>query len=189
MPWAPRSRHSQGGGLGGTSVDAVAQRAGIAKGTIYLYFASWSDLLAALRSRYAEGMTHRAQSILERADPADPEAVTSAFDHLAADLLGYVQANRRLYHILFHEAPGHQEQAMEPLRRQVARLLSQAMDQGALTPADTDLLAPFILDGLHAALLPLAHQDQQPRVPVGLGEILRRLLSPVGPTTQTITAG
>ena len=40
-------------GLAGTSVDAVAQRAGIAKGTVYLYFASWQDLLGELRARYA----------------------------------------------------------------------------------------------------------------------------------------
>jgi AcrR family transcriptional regulator len=164
-------------GLAGTSVEAVAQHAGIAKGTVYLYFASWSDLLAALRSRYAQGLADRAGSILEHADPADPGSVTHAFDRLAAELLDYVHANQRLYHVLFHEAPGHREQAMEPLRHLVARLLSQAMDQGALTRADTDLLARFILDGLHAAMLPLAHQDQ-PRVPASLSEILRRLLAP-----------
>jgi AcrR family transcriptional regulator len=164
-------------GLAGTSVEAVAQHAGIAKGTVYLYFASWSDLLAALRSRYAQGLADRAGSILEHADPADPGSVTRAFDRLAAELLDYVHANQRLYHVLFHEAPGHREQAMEPLRHLVARLLSRAMDQGALTRADTDLLARFLLDGLHAAMLPLAHQDQ-PRVPASLSEILRRLLAP-----------
>src|SRR5271165_5856212 len=74
-------------GLAGTSVDAVAQHAGIAKGTVYLYFASWSDLLAALRSRYAQGLADRAESILEHADPTDPGSVTRAFDRLAAELL------------------------------------------------------------------------------------------------------
>ena len=110
-------------------------------------------------------------------DPTDPGSVTRAFDRLAAELLDYVHANQRLYHVLFHDVPGHREQAIEPLRHLVARLLSQAMDQGALTRADTDLLARFVLDGLHAAMLPLAHQDE-PRVPAGLSEILRRLLAP-----------
>ena len=164
-------------GLAGTSVDAVAQHAGIAKGTVYLYFASRSDLLAALRSRYAQGLADRAGSILGDADPADPDSVTRAFDRLAAELLDYVHANQRLYHVLFHEAPGHREQVMEPLRHLVARLLSQAMDQGALTRTDTDLLARFLLDGLHAAMLPLVHQDQ-PHVPASLSEIPRRLLAP-----------
>ena len=83
-------------GLAGTSVDAVAQRAGIAKGTVYLYFESRSDLLAALRSRYAEGLADRARSILEHADPADPGSVTDTFERLAAELLDYVHAHQRL---------------------------------------------------------------------------------------------
>jgi len=175
-------------GLAGTSVDAVAQRAGIAKGTVYLYFASWSDLLAALRGRYAEGLADRAGSILEHADPADPGSVTDTFERLAAELLDYVHANQRLYHVLFHEAPGHQEQAREPLRHLVAGLLSQAMDQGALTPTDAGVLAGFLLDGLHGAMLPLAHQDQL-RVPASVGEILRRLLAPARPATHLIMPG
>jgi TetR/AcrR family transcriptional regulator, transcriptional repressor for nem operon len=164
-------------GLAATSVEAVAQRAGIAKGTVYLYFTSRSDLLAALRSRYAQGMTDQAGSILQHVDPADPDAVTGAFDRLAAELLGYVHANQRLYHVLFHDAPGHQEQAGGPLWHLVARLLSQAMDHGALTPTDPGLLAQFLLDGLHAAILLAAHQDQ-PQVPASLSEILRRLIAP-----------
>ena len=175
-------------GLAGTSVDAVAQRAGIAKGTVYLYFESRSDLLAALRSRYAEGLADRAGSILEHADPADPGSVTDTFERLAAELLDYVRANQRLYHVLFHEAPGHQEQAREPLRHLVADLLSQAMDQGALTPTDAGVLAGFLLDGLHGAMLPLAHQDQL-RVPASVGEILRRLLAPARPATHLIMPG
>ena len=86
-------------GLAATSVDAVAQRAGIAKGTVYLYSASRSDLLAALRSRYAQGLADRAGSILEHADPADPGSVTGTLDRLAAELLDYVHASQRLYHV------------------------------------------------------------------------------------------
>ena len=130
----------------------------------------------------------RAGSVLEHADPADPGSVTDAFERLAAELLDYVHANQRLYHVLFHEAPGHQEQAREPLRHLVADLLSQAMDQGALTPTDAGVLAGFLLDGLHGAMLPLAHQDQ-PRVPASVGEILRRLLAPARPAPRTFTPG
>jgi AcrR family transcriptional regulator len=175
-------------GLARTSVDAVAQHAGIAKGTVYLYFTSRSDLLTTLRSRYAQGLADRAGSILEHADPANPASVTGAFERLAAELLDYAHDNQRLYHVLFHEAPGHQEETMQPLRHLVARLLGRAMDQGTLTRADPGLLARFLLDGLHGAMLPLAHQDQ-PRVPADLSEILRRVLAPARPATHMITPG
>jgi AcrR family transcriptional regulator len=167
-------------GLAGTSVDAVARRAGIAKGTVYLYFPSWQDLLGALRARYADGLAGRAEAVFVRADPADPDSVTGAFDRLAGELLGYVQANRRLYHILFREAGGHEGHTMGQLHHLVCCFLTEAMDQGALTPTDPELLARFLLDGLHAVLPPLAHQDRQDRehTLTSLGQLLRRLLAP-----------
>ena len=167
-------------GLAGTSVDAVARRAGIAKGTVYLYFASWQDLLGALRARYADGLAGRAEAALGHADPADPRSVVGAFDRLAAELAGYVEVNRRLYHILFQEAGGHEEHTMGQLGHLVCCLLTEAMDQGALTPTDPELLARFLLDGLHAVLLPLAHQDRPDRehTLTSLSQLLRRLLAP-----------
>jgi AcrR family transcriptional regulator len=167
-------------GLAGTSVEAVARRAGIAKGTVYLYFPSWQDLLGALRARYAHGLAGRAEAVFGRADPADPGSVVGAFDRLAGELLSYVQVNRRLYHILFQEAGRHEEHPMGQLHHLVCCLLTEAMDQGALTPIDPELLTRFLLDGLHAALLPLAHQDQpdHQRALTGLSQLLRRLLSP-----------
>jgi AcrR family transcriptional regulator len=167
-------------GLAGTSVDAVARRAGIAKGTVYLYFPSWQDLLGALRARYADGLAGRAEAALGDADPADPGSVVGAFDRLVGELLGYGQVNRRLYHILFQEAGGHEGYTVGQLHHLVRCLLSEAMDQGALTPADPELLARFLLAGLHAVLLPLAHEDRPDRehALTSLSQLLRRLLAP-----------
>jgi AcrR family transcriptional regulator len=167
-------------GLAGTSVDAVARRAGIAKGTVYLYFPSWQDLLGALRARYAYGLAGRAEAEFGDTDPADPGSVVGAFERLAAELADYVQVNRRLYHILFQEAGGHEEHMMGQLGHLMRSLLTEAMDQGALTPTDPELLARFLLDGLHAVLLPLAHQDRPARehAMTSISELLRRLLAP-----------
>jgi AcrR family transcriptional regulator len=167
-------------GLAGTSVEAVARRAGIAKGTIYLYFRSWQDLLSGLRDRYGDGLGSRAEAVFGHADPADPAAVIGAFERLAGELLSYVRANRHLYHILFQEAAGHTEPVMGPLPGLVRRFLTEAMDQGALTPTDPDVLMRFLLDGLHGALRPLAHQDLPDRqhTLASLSELLRRLLAP-----------
>jgi hypothetical protein len=103
-------------------------------------------------------------------------------------LLGYVHAHQRLYHVLFHQAPDPQDQAGEPLRHLAAGLLSQAMDQGALTPTGPGVLAGFLLDGLRGAMLPLAYQDQ-PCVPASIGEILRRPPRPGPPAPHMITPG
>ena len=167
-------------GLRGTSVDAVARAAGIAKGTVYLYFASWADLLAALRSRYAEDLARRAESILGRADPQDASSVTRAFQRLAADLLDHMLASQRLYHVLFQEAGVPEEETMAPLRRVVLDALRRAMEHGALSPMEPDTLMRFLLDGLHGAMLPALHHGGQDRrhVRAGLNEIIRRVLEP-----------
>ena len=41
-------------GLAGTTVDGIARTAGVAKGTVYLYFRSKAELLDGLRARYFE---------------------------------------------------------------------------------------------------------------------------------------
>jgi hypothetical protein len=97
-----------------------------------------------------------------------------------------VQASRRLYHILFQEAGGHEEHAMSPLRHLVLGFLAEAMEQGALTPTDPDLLARFLLDALHAILVPLAHQDGLDRqhTLASLSELLRQVLAPAHATAS-----
>jgi TetR/AcrR family transcriptional regulator, transcriptional repressor for nem operon len=167
-------------GLAGTSIDAVAKAAGIAKGTVYLYFASRADLLAALRSRYAEDLASRAEAILCRAKPQEASSVTRAFQRLAADLLDHVLASQRLYHVLFQEAGVPEEETMAPLRRAVLDGLRQAMDHGALSPMDPDMLMRFLLDGLHGAMLLALHHGSQGRrhVRAGLNEIICRVLEP-----------
>lgn len=168
-------------GLRATSVDAVAKSAGIAKGTVYLYFASRSDLLAALRARYASDLASRAELILKRARLADSSSVTLAFQRLAADLLDHMLASQRLYHVLFQEAGVSEDETMAPLRRVVRNALSQAMEDGALIPMDPDVLMRFLLDGMHGAMLPLVHSNSQHRrrVQAGLNEIIRRALAPL----------
>ena len=170
-------------GLAGTTINAVAKTAGIAKGTVYLYYASRSDLLAALRARYAGELASRAASILKRAQPRDPASVTRAFQLLAAELVGHMLDSHRLYHVLFQEAGVPEEETMAPLRHLVLDILRQAMEQGALRPMDPELLMRFLLDGLHGAVIPLLHQRSQDRrrAQAGLNEIIRRALAPAAP--------
>ena len=170
-------------GLRATSVDAVAKGAGIAKGTVYLYFASRSDLLAALRNKYAEDLASRAESILKRAKLRDASSVARAFERLAEALVDYVLARQRLYHVLFREAGVSEEETMAPLRHLVLDMLRQAMEQGALRPMDPDILMRFLLDGMHGAMLPVFHTSGQDRrrVQAGLNEIFRRVLAPPAP--------
>lgn len=170
-------------GLHETSMDDVARAAGVAKGTVYIYFPSRSELLAALRQRYAQAMADRARTVLRSDGPWKPESLIAAAHLLVSQLTGYLLANRRLHHVLFQEAGVSEEETMEPLRDLLRETLQQAMKDGALQATDPDVLMRFLLDGLHGAMLPMFHKmrPDRKRVLATLNELVRRVLAPALP--------
>jgi TetR/AcrR family transcriptional regulator, transcriptional repressor for nem operon len=164
-------------------MEAVASAAGIAKGTVYLYFPSRAEMLAALRSRYADDLARRARSILESGGRDGADALVATYQWLVADLTRHLLATRRLHHVLFQEAGVSEEETMEPLRGLVRESLRHAMDDGVIEAMDPDTLMRFLLDGFHGVVVPLFHQAgaDRRRVLAGLAEIVRRVLVPSTP--------
>lgn len=64
-------------GPGGTSIDAIAKRAGVAKGTVYLYFPSKEDILQAIETRFNAGIVDRVHAAAEAAGGAPEESVVA----------------------------------------------------------------------------------------------------------------
>jgi AcrR family transcriptional regulator len=54
-------------GFHGTTVEDIAQEAGIAKGTVYLYYASKQEILIAIFRRYIDGMLDFVDGLLDSA--------------------------------------------------------------------------------------------------------------------------
>jgi AcrR family transcriptional regulator len=161
-------------------MEAVASAAGIAKGTVYLYFRSKAELLAGLRRRYADDLARRAQSILDSSGGGDAATLVAVYQRLVADLTDHLLAHGRLHHVLFQEAGVSEEETMEPLRGLVRDSLRRAMDEGVIEAIDPDTLMRFLLDGVHGAVVPLFHGEgsDRRRVLTVLAEIIRRLLVP-----------
>jgi AcrR family transcriptional regulator len=61
-----------------TSLDGIADRAGVTKRTLYAYFRSKDDLLAAVLSQYAESLLGRLRQIEQRM-PADRDGMVDSF--------------------------------------------------------------------------------------------------------------
>ena len=89
-------------------------------------------------------------------------------------------ASQRLYHVLFQEAGVPEDETMAPLQHVVLVTLQQAMEHGAVSAMDPDVLMRFLLDGMHGATLPLVHGNSRyrRRVQAGLNEIIRRAPAP-----------
>jgi AcrR family transcriptional regulator len=140
-------------GLAQTTVAEVAEAAGVAKGTMYLYFGSKNDLLAALRERYVE----------QFAAALDVES-GSARHRIRALALGFFEfaaSSHELHHVLFHEAGFSEEDAFTALRTRLRDLIADGVASGELTATDPDLAASFVLHGMHGVLLETLHGSKR----------------------------
>jgi AcrR family transcriptional regulator len=140
-------------GMAAVQIAPVAERAGIATGTVYRYFPSKTELVAALVAALAE----REMAALERAANAAPgplSALAAAIASFAARAL----ANRRLAFALIAEPVEPEiDRARASFRQALAaaleKLIRRALDAGRLSDQDAALAAPALLGALIAALI------------------------------------
>jgi AcrR family transcriptional regulator len=142
-------------GLEGTTMQAIADEAGLAKGTLYLYFDSREELVV-----------HVAESAFEELQHAVAEALgrKGAFtERLAAAILNHVEffERRRDFFRLFLSVahPGHcaerstrNERSGHPLYRAYldlfASFFAEGQALGEIRPFPPDRLALFVAEGL-----------------------------------------
>src|SRR5689334_6441034 len=87
-------------GLSAMTVADVAEAAGVAKGTVYLYFDAKEALLAGLRARYLS----RFVATVEPAVSSTRSGPATRLDRFVDGLFEFSIAHRALHHVLFHEA-------------------------------------------------------------------------------------
>lgn len=140
-------------GVVATTVADVTTRAGVAKGTFYLYFDTKAHLVAGLQERLADGMIALMADTLERAEEFDDYAavvedvVTRTVDYWCdhGDLVACLQAAD------WAEAAdlvAAQDQRCVDLIEQGIHL---GIDRGEVEVADPALSALMVFHGLHGA--------------------------------------
>jgi AcrR family transcriptional regulator len=159
------------GGMAAVQIAPVAERAGIATGTVYRYFPSKTELVAALVAALAE----REMTALESAANAAPgplSALAAAIATFAARAL----ANRRLAFALIAEPVEPEiDRARASYRQALAaeleKLIRRALDAGRLSDQDAALAAPALLGALIEALI----GPHAPAVPADPGQVRARV--------------
>lgn len=147
----------------------VAEVAGLAKGTTYLYFSSKDELVAAIRGRY---LARYLDALRGTAGSGALEQLVS----LATGLVSFATEHRRLHHRLFHEAGFSEEDALAAVRARVVALLEEGERDGTMAVADVPVTAAFVLHGVHGVLL---HHPAEPVVAAAtVAQVVRRCLAP-----------
>ena len=140
-------------GLHRTTSTQIARAAGVAAGTVYLYFSSKADLFVALHERLFD-LIDRAVREAPVVSPDMPEATRSrihavfAACNLESDLLRLVFLNFDPRSQVARKMRRGDRDRMRPL----ANLLSQGMEAGTVRQGDAMLLAHLITAAVSVAL-------------------------------------
>jgi AcrR family transcriptional regulator len=141
-------------GFAATRSEEVAVRAGVSKGTLYLYFPSKEDLFKAVVRQNLSALIAASQQIVDAYDGPTPELlrllVREYWDHVSISRVGgickIILAEVRNFPEL---AQFYVDEVIEPAHRLLAAALQRGMDRGEfrpvpLRPAVLALLAPSI---------------------------------------------
>lgn len=179
-------------GYAATRVEAVAQRAGVSKGTLFLYFPSKEELFKAVVRHHLSGLFPVWDSEL------------SAFEGSTADLVHYCM-NQWWQHVGATPASGitklvmaesshfpeiaafYQAEVMEPAHRLLRRVLQRGIDRGEFRAINIDLgiyglIAPmmFLLlwkHGMAPCVNPIDQIDPQQFIDAQTATLLHGLLT------------
>jgi len=140
-------------GVEATTMDEIAQAAGVAKGTIYLYFPSKEELIQALMSQVGENMFRDLKAIMD-----EPHSPRDKLPRVLAVLVEYLERERALFPIYMRDfaqwmLPGGRGRfrRIQELEGQILSLLNclftEGVASGEFIPADPKLLT-FLLRSL-----------------------------------------
>jgi AcrR family transcriptional regulator len=144
------------GGVEGLTMDGIAAAAGVAKGTIYLYFPSKEELLQELLSHVGEDIINALQSIIKTSQSPEEKlqrVVTWLMHHLARERLLFPAFLRELRRE--HAPVPGQRRYLQEFEIKITALLTdlfaEGIAQGRFIPANPRLLS-YILRGLVRAV-------------------------------------
>jgi AcrR family transcriptional regulator len=137
-------------GFAGARLEDIARRAGVTKGTVYLYFASKEELFEAAVRHTLVSSIARGQATLRDFEGATPDllrAVITSWWH------GVVRTKAAtLAKLMFAEATNfpalarfYYENVIEPGRRLQARILERGIARGEFRPVPVEHTVSFII--------------------------------------------
>lgn len=138
-------------------IGEIAQRAGLAKGTVFRHFPSKEDLLAAIMLQMLDQLIHSADR-LARADDA-----AAALGEFMADGVEVLAADRAFCEVIGRPSLQHAgvRDAINRLCVAAEALTARAREQGAVRGDITGTDVVLLLGGIHQTAAPLLAAEPQ----------------------------
>lgn len=189
-------------GFAATRIDDVAQRAGVSKGTVYLYWSSKEDLLRNVIQRFLGDHLDHGEELLARHDGTVVDLLRTRYVEWWTDVLESPAAG--VFKLMLAEARNfpdvaqfYQREVVERGRGMILRLLEHGVARGEIRPLDPDqaafsLLMPMVMLCVHRHSLDLCwpaggpdHSQAMVRGHVEL--LLQGLLADEAPSKITVS--
>jgi len=163
-------------GVWSATMSDVADEAGVAKGTIYLYFDSKEKLLAGLQDRYTQEIVQRSRDLLEGDTSGSG---IERFDRFLEDMIDYYVERRDLHRALFHAAAVSEAESLHQMGELLKDFVQRGVEEGQFAVTDVGFTSDFLLGGLHGALVPVLHEPNpdRSRFLVPARDLVRKVLS------------
>lgn len=156
-------------GLDQVSIAQVASEAGVAKGSIYLHYASRSDLIGALQADLWAKMLDHPTAVL--AD--ETRSWTARLDETVRHLVDFSMRNEDLYHAVFHATTTHTDEPWTQSRQVLRELLEGGVEAGEFEIAALDVTTDFLL---HAYAGPCYHGTDRDLITTEVLRLFRRVV-------------
>jgi AcrR family transcriptional regulator len=152
-------------GLAGTTMDEIAQEVGLAKGTLYLYFASKHEIYLKELQRGAESLFEQTQKEMEAAT-----GLRAKIHAFVWSRLRFAEENRDFYQIYFQEfsRQQHPEEISRECRaldrrrtKALETVLRDAHQSGEVRPMREALAASLIHDMTRSLILRRLKSDSK----------------------------
>jgi AcrR family transcriptional regulator len=156
-------------------VEDVVREAGVAKGTFFLYFPSWDDLLETIRQRLVAEFDAAHPLPTEVEGPVDWPAV---IDRQAAAYIDFASARQGVGQALFHTDFHDRRPLADNGVARLAAVIRAGQEAAAFGPVDPQPTARLLFVAIDEAARAVAGGADRAAMVAALQSLLRRALAP-----------
>jgi AcrR family transcriptional regulator len=156
-------------------VEDVVREAGVAKGTFFLYFPTWDDLLETIRRRLVAEFDATYPLPTEVDGPVDWPAV---MDRQAAAFIDFASARQGIGQALFHSEFAERRPLADNAILRLSAVIRAGQEAGAFGPVDPEPTARLLFAAIDEAPRAVAGGADRAAMLAALQNLIRRTLAP-----------